>query len=70
MENNCGIKKKRFNKITTFIICISFIYFVVAIVDFSIAKNATVNFLKMFAKILPILGVVLNFYDCNKFLFY
>lgn len=69
MENNCGIKKKRFNKITTFIICISFIYFVVAIVDFSIAKNATVNFLKMFAKILPILGVVLIFMTVINFYF-
>ena len=51
-------KEKRISGRIKFLIAVLLLYLIIALFNFSVAKDAFVNFLLMFIKILPILGIV------------
>jgi len=51
-------KQKRINGKMKFFLIVVLIYLIIGLINFPIAKNALLNFLNMFLRILPILGIV------------
>ena len=50
--------KKSLSTASKFLLVVFAVYLVAAVIDLPTTKNAMINFLEMFTKILPILGVV------------
>jgi len=50
--------KKGLSTASKFLLAVIAVYIVAAVIDLPTARNAIINFLKMFTKMLPILGVI------------